>query len=197
MTSDLINKYASKLGFLFVCIMIIASGYVTQVLPCQTQVYLQNGMMGKHIIGWLICFLFIMLEGGWSFNMEEQEKAEVDWSNGNVIDTLIFGAGLYIIFLLTAKMKLIPSTILYVLLFSIYLINTQRLYWTNRNTISSNQNDNMITMIKTNATLAVGVFVYGIVEYVLYKKKEYGNEFSYIELLLTGKKCKSLEKIKI
>ena len=94
-------------------------------------------------------------------------------------------------------MKLIPSTILYVLLFSIYLINTQRLYWTNRNTISSNQNDNMITMIKTNATLAVGVFVYGIVEYVLYKKKEYGNEFSYIELLLTGKKCKSLEKIKI
>ena len=98
--SELINKYASKLGFLFVCIMIIASGYVTQVLPCQTQVYLQNGMMGKHIIGWLICFLFIMLEGGWSFNMEEQEKAEVDWSNGNAIDTLIFGAGLYIIFLL-------------------------------------------------------------------------------------------------
>ena len=148
MEGDLINKYASKLGFLFVCIMIIASGYVTQVLPCQTQVYLQNGMMGKHVIGWLICFLFIMLEGGWSFNMEEQEKADVDWSNGNVIDTLIFGGGLYIIFLLTAKMKLIPSTILYVLLFSIYLINTQRLYWTNRNIISSNQNDNMITMIK-------------------------------------------------
>ena len=56
MTSELINKYASKLGFLFVCIMIIASGYVTQVLPCQSQVYLQNGMMGKHVIGWLICF---------------------------------------------------------------------------------------------------------------------------------------------
>ena len=98
MTTDLINVYASKLGFLFVCIMIIASGYVSQVLPCQTQVYLQNGMMGKHIIGWLICFLFIMLEGGWSFNMEEQEKASVDWSNGNAFDTLIFGGGLYIIF---------------------------------------------------------------------------------------------------
>jgi hypothetical protein len=194
MTSDLINNYASKLGFLFVCIMIIASGYVTQVLPCQTQVYLQNGMMGKHIIGWLICFLFIMLEGGWSFNMEEQEKADVDWSNGNAIDTLIFGAGLYIIFLLTAKMKLIPSTILYVLLFSVYLINTQRQYWTNRNIISSSQNDKMITMIKTNSTLAIGVFAYGIIEYILYKKNEYGNKFSYIELFLTVQKCKSLEK---
>jgi len=174
--------------------MIIASGYVSQVLPCQTQVYLQNGMMGKHIIGWLICFLFIMLEGGWSFNMEEQEKASVDWSNGNAFDTLIFGAGLYIIFLLTAKMKLIPSTILYVLLFSVYLINTQRQYWTNRNIISSSQNDNMITIIKTNTTLAIGVFAYGIIEYILYKRKEYGNEFSYIELFLTGKKCKSLNR---
>lgn len=188
-----INNYASKIGFLFVCIIIISSGYVTQVLPCQTQVYLQSGLIGKHIIGWLICFLFIMLEGGWSFNMEEQEKAVVDWSNGNAIDTLIFGAGLYIIFLLTAKMKLLPSMILYVLLFSIYLVNTQRLYWTNRNTLSSIQNNQMITMIQTFTTLAVGVFIYGIVEYVLYKKYEYGNKFSYIDFLLTGKKCKSLE----
>jgi hypothetical protein len=192
MDTKIINTYASKLGFLFVCIVIIASGYVTQVLPCQTQVYLQNGMMGKHVIGWLICFLFIMLEGGWSFNMKEQEEASVDWSNGNAIDTLIFGAGLYIIFLLTAKMKIIPSTILYVLLFSVYLINTQRQYWINRNIISSSQNDNMITVIKTNTTLAIGVFVYGIIEYILYKRKEYGNEFSFIELFLTGKKCKSL-----
>ena len=89
-------------------------------------------------------------------------------------------------------MKIIPSTILYVLLFSVYLINTQRQYWINRNIISSSQNDNMITVIKTNTTLAIGVFVYGIIEYILYKRKEYGNEFSFIELFLTGKKCKSL-----
>ena len=49
-------------------------------------------------------------------------------------------------------------------------------------------------MIKTNSTLAIGVFAYGIIEYILYKKNEYGNKFSYIELFLTGKKCKSLEK---
>ena len=54
--------------------MVIASRYVTEVLPCQVQNYLQDGIVGKHVIGWLICFLFIMLEGGWSFNMEGKIK---------------------------------------------------------------------------------------------------------------------------
>ena len=102
---NMISTHASKIGFLFISWMVVASGYVTQVLPCQTQNYLQNGTLGKHLIGWLICFLFIMLEGGWSFNMDEQNKSDVDWSNGNVKDTLIFGGGLYLAFLLTAKMK--------------------------------------------------------------------------------------------
>ena len=192
MDTNLINTYASKIGFLFVSIMIIASGYVTQVLPCQTQLYLQDGMLGKHIIGWLICFLFIMLEGGWSFNMDEQKLTDVDWSNGNAVDTLVFGAGLYIIFLLTSKMKFVPSIILYVLLFSVYLINTQRLYWTNRNIISSTQNDTMITVIKTNVTIALAVFVYGFVDYLIYQKNNYGNKFSILQFLLSGKKCTSL-----
>ena len=126
-TDNLISTHASKIGFLFISFMVVASGYVTQVLPCQTQSYLQEGMIGKHIIGWLICFLFIMLEGGWSFNMDEQNKAGVDWSNGNVLDSLVFGSMLYSIFLLTSKMKLMPNIILYSLLFSVYLINTQQL----------------------------------------------------------------------
>lgn len=193
MEQKILNFYTPKLGFLFICVVIIASGYVSQVLPCQTQTYLQHGVMGKHIIGWLICFLFIMLEGGWSFNMEEQEKADVDWSNGNVIDTLIFGAGLYFLFLLTSKMQLIPSTILYVLLFSVYLINTQRLYWKNRNSISSSQDENMITIIKVTIGLSFAVFIYGFTDYYRYQKVEYGNKFSIVEFLLSGKKCTSLD----
>jgi hypothetical protein len=188
----LISVHASKIGFLFISFMVIASGYVTQVLPCQMQHYLQEGILGKHIIGWLICFLFIMLEGGWSFNMKEQNKEDVDWSNGNVLDTLVFGAGLYIIFLLTSKMKFIPNIILYLLLFSIYLINTQRLYWKKRKLIKEKENERMINSMKLCLIFSIIIFIYGFIDYFIYEKKKYGIQFSVFQFLFSGKKCSSL-----
>tara|TARA_B100001094_G_C18055455_1_gene732225 strand:- start:44 stop:631 length:588 start_codon:yes stop_codon:yes gene_type:complete len=191
-TDSIIKKEASKIGFLFISFVVIASGYVTQVLPCQTHNFLQNSTFGKHIIGILIMFLFIMLEGGWSFNMEQQDKAGVDWSNGNVIDTMIFGIILYTVFLLTSKMKLIPNAILYILLFSVYLINTQRLYWENRKMINQEENDRMVNVIKIALGTSLFVFIYGFIDYFIYEKKSYGKNFSIFQFLLHGKKCQSI-----
>ncbi len=193
LSDSIIKKEASKIGFLFISFVVIASGYVTQVLPCQTHNFLQNSTFGKHFIGILIMFLFIMLEGGWSFNMKEQDKAGVDWSNGNVIDTMIFGIALYAIFLLTSKMKLIPNAILYTLLFSVYLINTQRLYWENREMISQEENDRMVDVIKIALGTSLFVFIYGFIDYFIYEKKSYGKNFSVFKFLLDGTKCHSLD----
>ena len=189
---SIIKKEASKIGFLFISFVVIASGYVTQVLPCQTHHYLQNSVMGKHFIGILIMFLFIMLEGGWSFDMKQQDKAGVDWSNGNVIDTMIFGIILYFVFLLTSKMKLLPNAILYILLFSVYLINTQRLYWENREMINEEENENMIKTIKIALGASLFVFIYGIVDYFIYEKKSYGKSFSIFKFIPGGNKCDSI-----
>ncbi len=193
MIDNLISSHASKIGFLFISFMVVAGGYVTQVLPCQTQNYLQDGMLGKHFVGWLICFLFIMLEGGWSFNMDEQKKSDVDWSNGNVRDTLVFGGGLYLAFLLTSKMKLIPNMILYLLLFGVYLINTQRLYWEKRELITKEENEKMINLIKLCLGSSILVFGYGITDYFFYEKHKWGKKFSTFEFLFSGKKCRSLD----
>ena len=171
MNNEFIGEQSSKIGFLVVSFIIIASGYVTQVLPCQTQKWFDNSFIGRHIIGWLICFLFIMLEGGWSFDMETQNKAHVDWSNGNVLDSLMFGLGLYLAFLLTAKMELIPNLLLMSVLFIIYLVNTQRLYWHNRKLIKEEENNKMINATKYMLMLSVAIFFYGIINYAI-KKKE-------------------------
>jgi hypothetical protein len=192
-TDSIIKKEVSKIGFLFISFVVIASGYVTQVLPCQTHNFLQNSTFGKHFIGILIMFLFIMLEGGWSFNMEQQDKAGVDWSNGNVIDTMIFGIILYSVFLLTSKMKLIPNAILYTLLFSVYLINTQRLYWENREMINQEENDRMVNVIKMALGTSLFVFIYGFIDYFIYEKKSYGKNFSVFQFLFDGTKCHSLD----
>ena len=187
--NKIIDNHISKLGFLFISFIIIASGYVTQVLPCQTQKFLKNNIYSKHVIGILIVFLFIMLEGGWSFDMEQQNKADVDWSNGNVIDSLIFGFLLYMIFLLSAKMKLVANLILYSILFLVYLLNTQRLYWKNRKLISEDKNISYIKTIKSGLIISVLVFLYGIIDYMIYEKSQYKKNFSIIKFIIGNNKC--------
>ena len=193
MNNEFVGEQSSKIGFLVVSFIIIASGYVTQVLPCQTQKWFDNSFIGRHIIGWLICFLFIMLEGGRSFDMETQNKAPVDWSNGNVLDSLMFGLGLYLAFLLTAKMELIPNLLLMSVLFIIYLVNTQRLYWYNRKLIKEEENNKMVNVTKYMLMTSVAIFFYGIINYAIKKKKEYKNKFSLFIFLIDSEKCQSIQ----
>jgi len=193
MDRKLIENHTSRIAFLFISFIVIASGFVTQVLPCQTQKFLENNVVAKHAIGVLISFLFIMLEGGWSFDMETQDKAPVDWSNGNVIDTMVFGFILYSMFLLSAKMKLIPNLILYSLLFAVYLLNTQRLYWKNRELITDEENNNYIRYIYLALMISVGIFLYGIVDYLIYEKSQNKKNFSIIKFILGNNKCSSLK----
>ena len=173
------SRHIAKIAFAFIAFVVIASGYVKQILPCQTQKFMIQNIMAKHYIGILICFLFIMLEGGWSFDMETQEKYSVDWSNGNVIDSLVFGVILYIGILLTSKMKVTPNLMLYSMLFIVYLVNTQRLYWYNRDLIEEDTNQKIIIATKMLIFLSCLIFLYGIINYYLYQKKSYGKKFRF------------------
>lgn len=192
MNNEFIGEQSSKIGFLFIAFIVIASGYVTQVLPCQSQKFFGESFIGRHIIGWMICFLFIMLEGGWSFDMETQDKAPVDWSNGNALDSLVYGLGLYITFLLTAKMELIPNLLLMSVLFIVYLINTQRLYWKNRKLIKEEEDSKMINVIKYMLLTSIAIFLYGIINYAIKKKKDYKNKFSLFMFFFDDEKCHSI-----
>ena len=134
-----------------------------------------------------------MLEGGWSFDMTTQNKSDVDWSNGNVLDTLVFGLGLYLIFLFTAKMELITNSILMVLLFIVYATNTQRLYWHNRELITDDENKQLINITRYTLIASVIVFLFGITKYVIRQKKQYGKHFSIITFVSGSEKCHSLK----
>tara|TARA_B100000401_G_scaffold317814_1_gene219678 strand:+ start:285 stop:878 length:594 start_codon:yes stop_codon:yes gene_type:complete len=191
--NDFFGDHASKFGFLFVTFMIVTGGFVKHVIPCQTQVWLQHSSYGKHVIGWLICFLFIMLEGGWSFDMETQNKALVNWTNGNVLDSLIFGFGLYVLFLFTAKTTLIYNGALMFLLLLVYGINTQRLYWYKRDLITKEKNYQLIEVTKYIFYLSVLLFIYGIHKYIAKKKKEYKNSFSYLKFFFASDNCHSVK----
>ena len=107
----MLTDQIQKIAFIIICFIIISGNTVTHLLSCQTQKFLKDNVYIKHVIGFLLIFIFIMLEGGWSFDEELQNRESVNWTNGNTFDTLAFTFILYILFILMSKMKLISNIV--------------------------------------------------------------------------------------
>ena len=190
-----VNKSnVNKIVFIFICFIVIAGGEVRQVLSCQMQKQLRDNMYLKHVVGVLLIFAFIMLEGGWSFDKELQDKKPVSWENGDSVSSLIYGVILYFIFLVTSKMNYNINILFYLLFFILYLINSERSFLFERSVITKSTNGNIELIELILLILALCVGLYGIVEYYLAKVKEYKNNFSNFNFLFGIKECKGLKK---
>lgn len=186
---DLKFKNVSKVAFLFVAFAVIAGGAVEHVLSCQMQQFINNSEFAKHILGILLFFFFIMLEGGWDFDKNELDKAPVDWASGNTLHTGAYAILIYSIFLITSKNRLIPNITLFTLLFILYCINSQRKYWTRRNRIP---NKTKLVMRKIESLLVIAIIIvgiYGFIDYVTYKRDNLGSKFSWFKLMFSARKC--------
>ena len=188
---EMLTNNISKISFLFVAFLIIAGGYATQIFSCSTQRYLSNDIYGKHIIGFGLIFMFIMLEGGWNFDNEDRDKYPVDWSNGNCFDSFIFAGILYIIFLLSSKMRISWNVAFFSLLFILYVTNTQRLYHFNRKQLNADTNKNILEAEKIILYSLPIVLMIGVIDYYFYKKNQLGNKFQYYLFILGNAKCRS------
>ena len=190
-----VHSFFSRLAFIFVIFSVISSGYVTEVLSCQLRNFLHNSTYFRHFIGILMIFVFIMLEGGWSFDLEEDAKAENDWSSGDVLGSIGMALLIYIIFVISSKSKLIPNIIFFILLFTLYVINTQREYWFARKKIDEDTNDKVLTSEYVISGFALVTIIYGFIEYVFYQKSEYKSKFSWKKFILGAHIC-SGDKLK-
>jgi hypothetical protein len=183
------NKSISKLAFVFIVFAVIAGGSISHVLSCQMQKLLMKSSLTKHIIGVLLIFLFIMLEGGWDFDREEQNKAPVDWASGNTVHSLFYAILIYIFFIISSKSKLKLNIILYTLLFIIYFIDSYRNYLLNRNKIPRKMNH---ILLKLEEILLISAFIsliWGFVDYYIYKKHTLKDFFSLKKFLFYTKSC--------
>ena len=187
---ELLTNNISKISFLFVAFLIIAGGYATQIFSCSTQRYLSNDIYGKHIIGFGLIFMFIMLEGGWNFDKEDRDKYPVDWSNGNCFDSIIYAGILYFIFLLSSKMKISWNIAFFSLLFILYITNTQRLYHFNRNQLNKDTNQSILEAEKVILYSLPIVLIVGVIDYFIYKKNQVGKDFQFHLFFLGNAKCR-------
>lgn len=188
----IITKNLSKIAFLFIIFVVIAGGEVKHVLSCQMQNLLIKSQLIKHIIGIILIFFFIMLEGGWDFSDKELNKAPNDWSSGNAIHTMIYAFIIYGIFMITSKSRIIPNLIVYLLLFITYLINTQKNYWDARNEITETSKKKLINIEIILLAITGVVAIYGFIDYVFYKKSILGKKFNWFNLLFSTKMCDSI-----
>ena len=79
--------------------------------------------------------------------------------------------------------------ILFGLLFIVYLVNTQRLYWKNRNRITEEFNKKMIRFEFLLLILAVISLIYGLYDYVNYKMNNLGPRFNWHKFFLSAREC--------
>lgn len=187
---DFISKNIPKLAFLFVIFIVIAGGSIRHVLSCQMQKTLEHSFIFKHILGVLLIFLFIMLEtGGWDFDENELDKADYNWDAGNTFHSLIFALIIYSIFLISSKSHLGPNIVFYSSLFLVYVISSYRSYLENRNNISKENNKKAVIVERVLLLISLLSLLYGFIEYFVYKKKEFGKNFSLFKFLFSNNTC--------
>lgn len=198
----------TKVAFLFITYVVIAGGVLTRGLPCQLQRELETNRYLQHFIGFLCIFIFIMMEGGWDFNNKgkkdetmntnnengnESNKPEEeivnDFSNGNSIQTFFYSIAIYIVFIISSKMQLVPNLLFLAILFIAYLVTTQTNYWANRKLITPVQVSYSETIQNGLIGSSLVVLVYGFVDYVMYQKRQRGNKFDIVKFIFGAPTC--------
>ena len=180
----------SKVSYMLIVILIISAGYATPLFSCSMQRALTGNIYAKHVVGIAILFVFIMQVGGWSFDDKDDEKNPTDWTNGNCIDTMLYSVVIYIIFVLSSKARIGWNIAFLSLLFVLYLVNTQRSYYYNRERISDDTNDKVFAIERVMLYALPVILSIGVGDYYMYKKKTLGKAFNIRDFFIGTALCK-------
>lgn len=192
MRAATLETYFSKLAFVFLIFAVVSGGYISEVLSCQFQKLLQTSREARWIMGYTMVFVFIMLEGGWSFDQKLNDRAPNDWSSGNVIDSFILAGIIFTIFGLSSKMRLMPNVAFFAALLTLYCVSAQRRFWRARGMLTHRGDDTMQRITYAAAGVLLGVLVYGIHDYYGYEKLKHADDFSIQKFFFGTIRCASL-----
>jgi hypothetical protein len=185
-----IDDFLPKYAFVFLVYVIVTMGYITEVLSCQMRHLLDTSRIFRHILGILMVFVVIMLEGGWSFNEDENNKASNNWSSGNAVSSLIIAFGLYLIFIISAKSRLWFNVTFLGCLLLIYILDVQRQYLLSRDMITQQRSGVILRIEYTLFGVSIVTLITGFIDYIIYQKQSRGASFCWLDFLLGAHKCK-------
>jgi hypothetical protein len=185
--------FFSRFAFIFLIFIVVVTGFISEILSCQMRKFLSESKFIHYILGIIMVFGLIMFEGGWSFDPEDDTKANTNWSSGNVLHTIIFALCIFLVFYISSKSQLGPNIIFYTLVLVIYGMNTQMNYWIDRQMITPELEEKIYMSSKVLFIICIIVLIYGFLDYIFYQRHQYGSDFRWDLFLIGTRKCKSLK----
>lgn len=173
----------SSFKHLFILYLVISGNFIGNTFSCKLQRLLQNNMIFKHLIGFMLLFFFNIFIG--------------ESKNISPLNQLLYTLVVYIIFIITTK------TNIYFLLFVIFImfinyVLTETIYFY-KNKDKDNENENYsykINLIKTIQFIICIIMsiliVIGFIVYIIQKYYEYNKEFKITKFLFGIPNCKGL-----
>lgn len=183
----------SRIAFLFLIFAVISSAYVTNIgISCQMQHFLSTSLIGSHVIGLLMTFVFVSLEGGMSFNSDIDAEHDTNWSRANMVSTFVMAIIIYSALILSSKMQLVPNIIFFVGMMLLYVVNTHRRFLRDRQQLDPETDAKLDTFMKIILVILLCTTAYGVTDYIQYQQRNHPDDFSWSRFMLGKRACDSV-----
>lgn len=180
----------SSFKHLFILYLVISGNFIGNTFSCKLQKLLQNNMIFKHLIGFMLLFFFNVFIG---------ESRDI-----SPLNQLLYTLVVYIIFIITTKTNIYFLLIVIFIMFINYLLNETIYFYKNKydKNDKNDKNDkkedylykiNLIKKIQfIICIIMVSLILIGFVIYIIQKYNEYNKEFKISKFLFGIPNCKGL-----
>ena len=171
---------------IFILILIIAAGFLTELFPCKLQRILKENIYLKHFFCYLTMIFFVVL----TTPLKDQD----------IIVIIKKSIALYILFLFFIKTNYIFFIAIMILTGILYLFMLKKYEIITKSGLEKDPNKKKIidkhvdTIIYINNCLfiiIISLIIIGVVIYLGEKKYEYKNDFKYTTFLLGKSECRN------
>ena len=166
---------------LFLLILAVSANFVGNLLGCKTQKLLTENMVAKHIV--LVLLIYFT----------------VDFTNDTIshpLETFRSTVKLWIFYLLFTKLDMLFTTMIFCMLFCLYISNNYLEYLDNK--IVKTEYENKIygkleVLIKILSKLILVLLVIGVLKYYLKQRKDHKKKFKHSKFFFGTTVCDSLK----
>lgn len=177
-----INSISNVAVLLFVFYMLVSTNFLADLIGCQMKQILHSSMLAKHILGFILLFFLVTLGN----------KTDID---EHIIRNLILTTLVYTWFIVTTHSPFIISLIIIILLIILYILNKRKERLLNENISANLIEAKKIEKIQTKILILAVIFSFiGIIIYIIERKIEHGDEFTYLKFIIGPKECKAFSE---
>ena len=166
---------------LFLLILAISANFVGELLGCKTQKLLTENMLAKHIVLLLLIYFTVDLTSS---------------TVSNPMDTLKSTIQLWVFYILFTKLDTTFTSILFLLLFTLYIANNYLEYLkvkTDKSEKEQNYEKKIPELIQLLSKSIQYILLFGFVKYYLKQRNDHKKNFQHTKFFFGTTKCDSLK----